>query len=222
MRASPEILSILSDYSYENDDFLIAGLKYTDFQKSYSLCIKRIEGCSNRIDENVKRLKAHFSGDDPGHPMESLDINSVIRTGVELLEPFIKKTTENFTLQLENDIPKIKGNAQRLEQIIINLTFNACQSLTNREQIISICSLYDKEQNSVLVIVRDEGIGIPGEQLARIKDPFYTTGRGQGGTGLGLYISDIIIKEHRGTLSFESQQGKGTTATISLPLEGSL
>jgi len=219
MRASPEILSILSDYSDENDDFLIAGLEYTDFRKSYSLLIKGIEGCSNRIDGIVKGLKA-FSRDEPGHLMTSLDINLVIQTAVELLENFLKKTTENFTLHLENDIPKIKGNAQRLEQVIINLILNACQSLTNREQIISICSLYDREQNSVLIIVRDEGIGIPEEQLAKIKDPFFTTKRAQGGTGLGLYVSDSIIKEHKGTLSFESLQGKGTAATISLPVEG--
>ncbi len=219
MRASPEILSILSDYSDENDDFLIAGLEYTDFRKSYSLLIKGIEGCSNRIDGIVKGLRA-FSRDEPGHFMTSLDINLVIQTAGELLENFLKKTTENFTLQLENDIPKIKGNAQRLEQVIINLILNACQSLTDREQIISICSLYDREQNSVLVIVRDEGIGVPEEQLAKIKDPFFTTKRAQGGTGLGLYVSDSIIKEHKGSLSFESLQGKGTAATISLPAEG--
>ncbi len=218
MRASPEILSILSDYSDENDDFLIAGLEYTDFRKSYSLLIKGIEGCSNRIDGIVKGLRA-FSRDEPGHFMTSLDINLVIQTAGELLENFLKKTTENFTLQLENDIPKIKGNAQRLEQVIINLILNACQSLTDREQIISICSLYDREQNSVLVIVRDEGIGVPEEQLAKIKDPFFTTKRAQGGTGLGLYVSDSIIKEHKGSLSFESLQGKGTAVTISLPAE---
>jgi PAS domain S-box-containing protein len=219
-RSASDILSILNEYSSENDDFLIGGREFKDFQKSYPLLNEQIVESSKRIDRIVNSLKA-FSQDESEQLMTSLDINPVIQTAVELVEYYIKNSTDNFTIQLESDIPKIKGNAQRLEQVIINLILNACRALTNREQEISIASLYDGEQNSVLIIVRDEGIGIPEKHLARIKDPFFTTKRDQGGTGLGLYISDSIIKEHRGTLDFESKEGSGTTATISLPVEES-
>ena len=218
VRACPEVLSILRGYSDENADFLIAGLNYAEFQKRFPGLIEGIEGCSNRIDGIVKGLKS-FSRDEPENLMTSLDINSLIQTATELCENFIKKATENFALKLGNNIPKIKGNAQRLEQVIINLILNACQSLINKEQAISISSLYEKKQNSVLIIVHDEGIGIPKEHLAKIKDPFFTTKRALGGTGLGLYVSDSIVKEHNGILSFDSSQGKGTAATISLPVK---
>jgi PAS domain S-box-containing protein len=217
VRASPEILSVLSNYNEENEDFLIASLDYADFQNRFSRLTAGIEVCSNRINGIVKGLK-DFSRDEPGHLMTSLNINIVVKTAIELLENYIKKATEKFSLKLEEKIPKIKGNAQRLEQVIINLTLNACQSLTNREQTISICSSCNSKKNAVLITVRDGGMGMPEEHLAKIKNPFFTTKRDQGGTGLGLYVSESIVKDHNGTLIFESHEGKGTVVTISLPV----
>jgi polar amino acid transport system substrate-binding protein len=65
--------------------------------------------------------------------------------------------------------------------------------------------------------VKDEGAGISPENLKHIMTPFFTTKRDSGGTGLGLAISYNIIKDHGGDLSFESEPGKGTIATVSLP-----
>ena len=220
-KASPEILSILRNYNDEKEAFLIAGLDYADFQKSYSGLMAGIEGCSNRIDGIVKNLKA-FSLDEPAPLMTSLNINDIVKTAIELLENYLKKATDNFRFKLEEKIPKIMGYAQRLEQVIINLILNACQSLTNKEQEISICSSFDEKNNAVLIIVHDRGIGILKEHLGKIKEPFFTTKRDQGGMGLGLYVSETIVKEHNGTLSFNSNPGEGTAATISLPVaEGS-
>lgn len=221
VRACPMILSVLGNYGVDNEELLIAGLEYVEFRKSFPELIAGIEGCSNRIDGIVKNLKA-FSRDEPQDFITSLEINTVIQTAVKLLENFIKKATENFFLELGSNIPKIRGNVQRLEQVIINLTLNACQSLTSREQVIAIRSFHDKKQNSIHITVHDEGRGIPEKHLTKIKDPFFTTKRSIGGTGLGLYVSESIVKEHNGILSFESSLGKGTVATISLPVEGVL
>jgi PAS domain S-box-containing protein len=218
LRASPEILSILSEYKDDNEDFLIAGLNYEEFQKSFSKLIAGIEGCSNRIDGIINGLKT-YSRDEPVKFSTSLDINVIIQTAIELTENFIKKATKNFTLQLGKNIPKIKGSVQRLEQVLINLILNACQSLTSREQAITIYSSYDRKQSFALITVHDEGVGIPEEHLEKIKEPFFTTKRALGGTGLGLYVSEFIVREHNGTLSFDSVQGKGTVATISMPVE---
>lgn len=221
VRACPMILSILGDYRDEHNDFLVAGIEYEEFRNSLSGLIGGIGDASNRIDGIVKGLKA-YSRDDPGNLMTSLDVNDVIRTSIKLLENYIKKATGHFTLRLENDIPGVKGNAQKLEQVIINLTLNACQALTDSGQAISVHSSYNKKQNTAIIKVSDEGTGIPEEHMAKIKTPFFTTKRAQGGTGLGLHVSESIVGEHKGTISFDSLQGKGTVATISLPVEEGL
>jgi signal transduction histidine kinase len=70
----------------------------------------------------------------------------------------------------------------------------------------------------VEIKVRDEGVGMPVELLDRLTEPFLTTRRDSGGTGLGLFISQAIVKDHHGTMEFDSKPGKGTTVTIRLPL----
>ena len=78
-------------------------------------------------------------------------------------------------------------------------------------------SLFDDKSGNIVVEVRDEGIGINEEVLPRIMDPFYTTRRSNGGTGLGLSVSANIIKEHGGKIGVKSQRGKGSIFTIFLP-----
>jgi signal transduction histidine kinase len=73
------------------------------------------------------------------------------------------------------------------------------------------------EQGYVRVEVRDQGVGIPEENLERILDPFFTTKQDTGGTGLGLSISYNIVKNHGGELAIRSRPGEGTTAVVRLP-----
>ncbi|HEB11697.1 MAG TPA: GHKL domain-containing protein [Spirochaetales bacterium] len=130
----------------------------------------------------------------------------------------MKKATKRFAVEIEENLPTIKGNFQRLEQVIINLIENACQALRDNEQGILISTSFDADHDCVEVKVRDEGAGITPENLARIKDPFFTTKRDAGGTGLGLSISATIIADHQGSLTITSERGKGTTVTICLPV----
>jgi len=216
VRASSEIPIILRKYKDENEDFLIAGLDYMEFQQRFSEITAGIELCSNRIDGIVKELKA-FSRDEPGHHMTNLNINAVIESSIKLSEYYIKDSTQNFSGTQGEGIPEIKGNAQGLEQVIINLILNACQSLTNKVQAISVRSFYEKKKKVVCIVVHDEGMGISKSHIAKIKNLFYTTKRLHGGTGLGLYVADSIVKEHQGTLVIKSEKGKGTEVTVSLP-----
>jgi len=77
------------------------------------------------------------------------------------------------------------------------------------------------EAGSVLLEVADEGVGIAPEHLSRVTDPFFSTKRDRGGTGLGLSVSAGIAQEHNGRLEFHSQPGRGTTVTLILPAEPS-
>jgi len=115
-------------------------------------------------------------------------------------------------------LPSLRGNFQRFEQVIINLIQNACQALPNAQRGIFLSTSYDEKKQVIVVSLRDEGMGIPAEVLPHIAEPFFTTKHDFGGLGLGLSISARIVKEHGGTLNFTSEQGKGTTAEIALPV----
>jgi polar amino acid transport system substrate-binding protein len=116
-------------------------------------------------------------------------------------------------------LPTIRGNAQRIEQVVINLILNACQAFDDPEKGIALATRYDHDKGLVICTCRDEGEGIAPEHLPRLTDPFFTTKREQGGTGLGLSVSATIVQQHGGTLEFNSSPGQGTTATLSLPVD---
>jgi PAS domain S-box-containing protein len=217
-RACPQLLAILRAYHVDGEMALIAGLDYEEFRTSYSGIVEGIEKSSYRIDEIVKGLRA-FSQEDQVNLFTPVDVNAVVRSSIKLIEYFIKKGTDSFAVRLDENIPRVKGNALRLEQVLINLIINACQALSDRKQAISVSSSCDRERCTVFMTVRDEGAGIHPDDLKRVTEPFYTTKRDQGGTGLGLYLCESIVKEHRGALDIESAPGKGTVVTVSLPAE---
>jgi polar amino acid transport system substrate-binding protein len=149
--------------------------------------------------------------------MEPVEINEIANAAVRLNHNKIKNATRNFSTDLAPDLPPIRGNRQRLEQVLINLIQNSCEALTSQDGAISITSRYDADNDEVEVCVHDQGTGIGAEIINQITDPFFTTKRSYGGTGLGLSVSAGIIKEHQGRLRFASTAEAGTTATISFP-----
>ena len=114
-------------------------------------------------------------------------------------------------------MPRINGNSQKLEQAFINLLENAAQSLPDKNRKICLFTTFDKKKKRIRVIVEDGGVGISPGNLPYIIDPFFTTKRESGGTGLGLSVTLTIVKEHGGNLDFKSTPGKGTIATVTLP-----
>ena len=220
LKAYPDILSVLDRYDKEEEGFRIGGLEYSEFRNTIKDTVKRIEECAKRIGVIVNELKS-FARLEPEDISELVDINVTVQSAIVLGTPFIKKSTDNFTVQIEENLPKVRGSAQKIEQVLLNLLQNACQSLHDKSSGVSIGAYYDRGRRLVMVEVKDEGEGMSEEVLSRIKEPFFTTKRMAGGTGLGLSISSRIVEEHGGTLHFQSEPGKGTVATVSFP-EGEL
>lgn len=170
--------------------------------------------------ERVKRIVGDlkdFSGQKPSDLRETVNLNEVVEKTIGLISSLIKRATNNFSCELDENLPTLQGNSQRLGQVVINLIVNACQALTDPAQNITVSTTYLEESEEIVLEVHDNGKGMTQEVLARIKDPFYTTKRDSSGTGLGLSISDTIIRNHRGWLDFRSEPGRGTTATVLLP-----
>ena len=101
---------------------------------------------------------------------------------------------------------------------MINIIQNALFSLVDQAAAIFISSRFEKNSNEIKIMIKDEGTGIEDKILSRITEPFFTTRKDAGGTGLGLYISYSIINDHQGNLTIKSEPGKGTEITITLPV----
>jgi PAS domain S-box-containing protein len=211
-------MPILEKYYTENGDFLIGGMQFTEMRKNIPNLFSGISDGAKRIKQIVDDLK-NYVRDDTADLSQAVDINAMIKSAVALLSNMIKKSTNRFSIKYGKNIPSLKGNFQRLEQIMINLIQNACQALPDTQKGIFISVQFIKEKSTVVIKVRDEGTGIPPETLLHIRDPFFTTKHDSGGVGLGLSISSKIVEEHGGTIHFESQVGTGTIATITLPVD---
>lgn len=208
--------SIIEAYYKNQGDFAVAGLPYSRMRTKIPAKLVEIQEGAKKIKRIVDDLKNFARRDETGSAVP-LDFNTIVQTAVRLVENTIHKSTNKFVFTYARDIPAIRGNAQRIEQVIVNLILNACQALRTGEEEINLTTRYDRERQEVILEIRDEGRGIAPEDLPHLTDPFFTTKREQGGTGLGLSVSAGIVKEHRGTLDFISEVGSGTTAILRLP-----
>jgi polar amino acid transport system substrate-binding protein len=215
-RACKDALKILEMYYRENGDFTCGGLPYSRMREEIPHSLDKLQDAGKRIKRIVDDLK-DFARQGDSSCNEIVDMNNVAQAAVRLVEPSIRKATACFSVEYDPLLPTIRGNAQRIEQVLINLILNACQALPDTSRAIELTTRHDPERGVVEFRLRDEGSGISPENLSRLTDPFFTTKRDMGGTGLGLSVSAGIAKEHGGTLEFESPPGCGTTVTLTMP-----
>ncbi|SNB44956.1 ATP-binding protein [Geobacter sp. DSM 9736] len=213
-RAWGDIRKILDDYYRENGDFSMGGLPYSEMRDSSGDLLTGIADGSRRISEIIENLK-DFARQDSSMMNVMTDLNRAVSLAVSILGSQIRRCTDHFSLNLADDLPQVRGSLQQLEQVVINLVINALQALPARSKGVSVST--SVKNGFVSLHVSDQGVGIPPEAGERIMEPFFTTKLGQGGTGLGLSISHSIIRDHGGTMSFESRPGEGTTFTVLLP-----
>lgn len=215
-RAWNDIQSILESHYQKEGDFLIAGIPYSRANQKIVQLIKGISEGAERIQKIVKSLK-DFSRQDHGELNQLVDVNAVVESAIVIVQNLIKKRTQNFSVHYGENIPKVMGNFQQLEQVVINLLTNACQAIPEPHRGLKISTDYDSSRKKILIKVIDEGEGITPENMKHIMDPFFTTKRDAGGTGLGLSISYNIARNHGGDLHLHSVPGEGTTALLELP-----
>jgi PAS domain S-box-containing protein len=211
------VLPILDEYCEKDRDFTIGSVRYAEMRDRILRLLSGISDGSKRINQIVEDLRS-FVRRDASDMNQSVDVNAVLRSAISLLSNMINKSTSHLSVHYGDNLPVLRGNSHRLEQVIINLIQNACQALPDVRRGISLSTLYDEKTSCIVVKVQDEGIGISPEVLPHIADPFFTMKSNSGGIGLGLSISSRIIKEHGGKLVFASEPGKGTIAEITLPV----
>jgi PAS domain S-box-containing protein len=209
--------AIIEEYWREKEDFFVGQLKYSEIRESIPILFSGIKEGAARIKNIVKELK-DFARQDTSELNQSLDINLIVKSAITLTSNLIKKSTRNFSVYYGKNLPLISGNFQRVEQVVINLIQNSCQALQDETKSVFVSTSGDEESGVIVIKVKDEGAGIPPEIRSKITDPFFTTKRDIGGTGLGLSVSSKIIDNHGGSLYFKSKTGIGTEAIITLPV----
>jgi two-component system NtrC family sensor kinase len=123
-----------------------------------------------------------------------------------------------ITKRLDPALPRIRARADQLRQVFLNLIINAQQAIKGEGEIQISTARYEQAlQPSIIVQLSDSGVGIAEDDLARIFDPFFSTGKK--GTGLGLWVTQDIVRQHGGRIEVSSDIGRGTVFSIVLQVD---
>ncbi|OGP75663.1 MAG: hypothetical protein A2W09_08325 [Deltaproteobacteria bacterium RBG_16_50_11] len=182
--------------------------------------LKIIESQLDRLTDSVKNLLS--STRQPRPLFKPLEVNDILVELIHLSEPWLHSRNVKLLSALSTDLPPVLGDATRLQTLFLNLISNALDAMPYGGELTIMTHAVSSASPSgnggwVEIAISDTGVGIPKESKKRIFDPFFTTKKAGEGTGLGLAICEKIIKEHSGTLSVESEVGKGSTFSIQVP-----
>ncbi len=153
----------------------------------------------------------------PGE-VDWVDVNQLLEETLVLMEKKMRQLKIRLTRKFDEELPPVRARADQLRQVFLNLIINAQQAITGDGEIVISTSRYEQAlQPSILVQLSDSGIGIAEDDLARIFDPFFSTGKK--GTGLGLWVTQDIVRQHGGRIEVSSEIGRGTVFSIVLQVE---
>ena len=181
-------------------DTLIAELDYS---------CESVDDAAGRIGRIVRDLK-NFSR--PGlemHP-KAVNLNKVVETALRLTHNNVKRM--QLQLELDHGLPTVEGDELQLQLVLVNFIQNACLAMDKPESLLKIST--GIENGNIFVAVADNGCGMDPQTLNRIREPFFTTRRNQGGTGLGLSTSNKILAEHQAQWLIRSHPGTGTEMKV--------
>ena len=150
--------------------------------------------------------------------MKHLDVHKLIDETLSIDANMLKINHITVKRLFSDNIPLIYGSEDQLRQVFMNLTFNAAESMSQKEGgEITISTAFDAKEENLYIRFSDTGSGIPEANIPRLFEPFFSTKKEAKGVGLGLSVVYGIIQEHGGTIDVTSRPGQGATFTIMLP-----
>jgi signal transduction histidine kinase len=173
-----------------------------------------------RISDIVRRMSTFARAD--SLKIKPVQLNEVLQSTLDLMRLDKRmKNTIGFVSLFDPNLPQTMIDEGQVSQVFINIILNALDAMPDggKLTVTTRQERNDSGQDSIIIEVADTGIGIPAEDLAKIFDPFYTTKEVGSGTGLGLSLSYNIIKRFKGDIRVDSEVGRGTIFTITLPVE---
>jgi two-component system sensor histidine kinase VicK len=201
----------------------VETLLYSDVDAEYSKkFLKIIDSETDRMTRLVKDLLllSKMDSEDNNLKFEQKNLNDIVVEAINRLSIEAQKKNQKLIVDLQETPRYVYIDRDKMEQVIVNLVTNAIK-YTPENGMIKIMTEYDESFASL--IVEDNGIGIPKEDLPRIFERFYRVDKARsrelGGTGLGLSIVKQIVELHKGEVNIESEVGKGTIVRVKLPYQ---
>lgn len=196
----------------------LSQILQSELDEPYKADILEVERACRRCKHIIENL-VEFSTANRMQEKTSINLNTVVEETLSLARAGLNGLKLN--LSLEANMPSLLGCFQELQQVLFNLIQNSAQSIqsADTEGVLSMSTLWLREENVLIFRIRDSGEGIPEHCVKQIFDPFFTTKRAGIGTGLGLSICKKIISQHGGQISLIwTEPGKGTEFEIRLPV----
>lgn len=207
MAAIGELAGLLEDVAASDES--LAGSEYAGlFRQNLAKIqaqVERVREVTHRLLGFARRMEPH---------LDAVDVNQVLEEAFSFLEKEAMLKGVEITRELASDLPTIQTDRSQLQQVFLNLLNNALDAVGEGGHIVIKSR---REGDGLVVSVADNGPGIPKEVAGNVFDPFFTTKEPGEGTGLGLSISHSIMQKLGGSLSFDSEPGRGATFHVRLP-----
>jgi signal transduction histidine kinase len=178
--------------------------------------VGRIQGEAERIHHTIRDL-LDFSRNEPalvGRIESSADLSEVVSDTIKLVDRQTRFRDIDLTLSLDDELPRVRGDHERLRQLLLNLLFNAADALGGKGRVEVRAA---NGQGVVQLIVTDDGPGIDRDVLEQVFDPFVTTKAPGQGTGLGLAVCHTIVEGLGGSIEASNREQGGAAFEVRLP-----
>ncbi|MGD8608680.1 MAG: ATP-binding protein [Myxococcales bacterium] len=195
-------------------EYLLNKLSRTGAEESDLKRIERILRSADRILSFTRNLLAYARPS--REEAQPVSINDVLEETVLFCEHIVREAHVSMVRDYGEDLPQVSAVPGQLHQVFVNLITNACNAAHADGGQVRLSSRR-LGQDRIEVRVQDDGVGIPAGDLDRVFEPFFSTRRKGKGTGLGLSIVKNLVEQHRGTIEIDSDLGRGTTVTVTLP-----
>lgn len=181
--------------------------------KTAAKCIDKIAYSAHWINRLVDRMSRFDAFD--FHSKGPLALRTVVQSVLQLLERRIQSAKISLEVSIPESLPDVQGDQGSLEQVILNLLSNAMDAFSPQKPGLIRVTAHPHEE-WVDLVIEDNGVGIPEENIEQLFKPFFTTKEQGKGTGLGLSIAHQIVVRHGGDLRVESRLGEGSRFTVRL------
>lgn len=201
-----------------NAQMMLISAQNKDDKESLQL----IEEAAKRCRNIVQKLMVYSRKPLTGREVAKVDLNDALNNVNSFLGYQLTQENIKVDIKSQNAPFMAEGCQNELEQVFINLFLNSKDAIKKIKKSGVINVSISKTKDKIIIKIKDEGCGIPKENISKIFDPFFTTKDVGKGTGLGLSICQGIIEQHKGAISVDSQEGFGATFTVILPAANSL